>query len=196
MARLSALSRRAYLSFGCLDELFDETDNPPANFQVADSDKGSSQRQSFRRRHKEIDGRRKCRGSIRWRRWLVLVSIEEKHHGHLQGTGNLLKPACANPIDAFLVFLNLLIGQIQSVAQVCLRHLEHHATRAHSFADVTIDGVGWLCGQGAALVSKWISIDSVCSATEAANWAAESAGLLGWRFRNFAQSRQAGACPA
>ena len=38
----------------------------------------------------------------------VRGTLKEKRHRHLEDLGNLLEPACSDPVRALLIFLNLL----------------------------------------------------------------------------------------
>jgi hypothetical protein len=49
------------------------------------------------------------------------VAIVEERHGHIERRRNLLQAGCADAIDAFLVFLNLLEAYSQPRAEIRLR---------------------------------------------------------------------------
>jgi hypothetical protein len=59
---------------------------------------------------------------------------------------DLLQPARSDAVGAFLVFLHLLKGEAQCVAELFLAHRQHHAAHAHAAADVLVDRVGGLFG--------------------------------------------------
>ena len=53
-----------------------------------------------------------------------------------------LQPAGAHAVRALLVFLDLLKGEAQPVAQLLLAHLQRLATLADAVTDMHIDGLG------------------------------------------------------
>jgi hypothetical protein len=64
---------------------------------------------------------------------------EEEIYGDAEHTRDLLQPTRPDPICALLVFLDLLKGQAERLTELLLAHLHHHATHAHTTADVAID---------------------------------------------------------
>jgi hypothetical protein len=78
----------------------------------------------------------------------VRRALEEERHRYLQNVGDLLQPARPDAVRAFLVFLDLLEGKTECVAQLLLAHCEHHAAHAHPAANVSVDGVRGLLGGG------------------------------------------------
>ena len=69
-------------------------------------------------------------------------AFEEKRNRHLQNIGDLLQAAGADAVGAFLVFLHLLEGQAEGVAEFFLTHAQHHPTHAHARADMLVDRIG------------------------------------------------------
>ena len=68
-------------------------------------------------------------------------AFEEERHRNLQDVGDLLQPAGADAVGAFFVFLHLLEGQTERVAELFLAHAEHHSPHPYAAADVLVDGV-------------------------------------------------------
>src|SRR5664279_456238 len=68
-------------------------------------------------------------------------SFEKKCRRHIEGSGNLLKPAGADSIGPFFVFLDLLERQPQGVAQFFLTHAKHHAPHTDAAADMPVNRV-------------------------------------------------------
>ena len=65
--------------------------------------------------------------------------------------GQLLQPAGPDAVGAFLVFLHLLEGNAERIAQFRLAHSKHLAAHPHPAADVLVGGVrGLLRGNGIA----------------------------------------------
>src|SRR5450830_184063 len=64
------------------------------------------------------------------------------------GTGrmleHLLQPARTDAVGALLVFLHLLKGQAEGVAELFLTHAQHHPPHAHARAHMLIDRIGYL----------------------------------------------------
>ena len=67
--------------------------------------------------------------------------FKEKRDGHIQDGRNRLKTACADPVCAFFVFLNLLEGDAKGFAELFLAHSEHVAAQPHSASDMNIDRI-------------------------------------------------------
>src|SRR5262245_34799065 len=78
----------------------------------------------------------------------VRCTLEEERHRHLQNVGDLLQSARPYAVRAFLVFLYLLEGKAECVAQLLLAHCKHHAAHAHPAANVSVDRVWGLLGGG------------------------------------------------
>jgi hypothetical protein len=74
--------------------------------------------------------------------------FEEKRDRDLQDLRNLLQPASADAVRALLVFLYLLEGQAERPAKFFLAHCKHFPAHAHSAADVLVNGVWSLLGDG------------------------------------------------
>ena len=67
--------------------------------------------------------------------------LEEEGDGRVEDFGNLLQPACADPVRALLVLLDLLEGHAELLAQLLLRHAYHRPSQFQAAADVNIDRV-------------------------------------------------------
>jgi len=65
-------------------------------------------------------------------------------HGNIENARHLEQAAGADAIDAFLVFLDLLEGQAQEIAQPLLAHADQHAPDTHTVADLHIYWIGLL----------------------------------------------------
>ena len=52
-------------------------------------------------------------------------TLEEERHRHIQYSGELLHPACADPVGAFLVLLDLLEGKTDGITETRLGHSDH-----------------------------------------------------------------------
>ena len=59
----------------------------------------------------------------------------------IEDAAEFVETACGNPVGATLIFLNLLEGKVQLVAQRFLGHAEQGAAQAQALAHVSIDGV-------------------------------------------------------
>ena len=71
--------------------------------------------------------------------------------GTCRNVGDLLQPARSDAVGAVLVFLHLLEGESERIAQFRLAHCKHLAAHAHAAADVLVGGVrGLLRGNGIA----------------------------------------------
>jgi len=68
-------------------------------------------------------------------------TLEEERYRNLQNVGDLLQAARSDAVSALLVFLHLLEGEAERIAQFLLAHCKHQAAHAHSAADVLVDGV-------------------------------------------------------
>src|SRR5262249_21878182 len=76
----------------------------------------------------------------------VRGTIKKKRHRHLEDFGNLLEPACSDPVRALLIFLNLLERETQGLAELFLTHGQHHSPHPDSAPHVPVDRVrGLLC---------------------------------------------------
>src|SRR5687768_13674264 len=71
-------------------------------------------------------------------------AFEEKRNRHLKDVRDLLQAAGADAVGALLVFLHLLEGQAERVAELLLTHAQHHAAHAHATPDVLVGRVGSL----------------------------------------------------
>ena len=93
------------------------------------------------RTHRPARAPRPCR---RHAPGMLRRAFEEKRHRHLQDMGNLLQAAGADAVGALLVFLHLLEGEAERVAELLLAHAQHHPTHAHPRAHVLVDRIGRL----------------------------------------------------
>jgi hypothetical protein len=62
----------------------------------------------------------------------------------LQNAGDLLQAAGADAIHTFLVFLDLLKGQAETVGEVGLAEFEHEPSQPHAAADLLVNQDGRL----------------------------------------------------
>src|SRR4029450_10084395 len=74
--------------------------------------------------------------------------LEEERHRDLQDLRDLLQPASADAVRTLLVFLHLLEGQAERFAQFLLAHCKHFPAHAHSAADMSVNGIWSLLGDG------------------------------------------------
>ena len=107
---------------------------------------GLGQRQAVGGRQEVGDiGRRGRLGqSVRLLARRVRRAVEEERHRHLQDVRDLLQPARADPVRALLVFLHLLEGQAERVAELFLAHAQHHPAHPHPRAHVLVGRIGRL----------------------------------------------------
>ncbi len=68
--------------------------------------------------------------------------VEEEADRHVQHPRQVEQPRGAHPVHAALVFLHLLEGQAQRLAQPLLRQAHQGAAQADAAADMGIDGAG------------------------------------------------------
>jgi len=68
--------------------------------------------------------------------------FKEKFDRHIQHDPDLLQPTGADAVCPLLVFLNLLEGQTDGIAQALLTHAEHDAAHSDTGPDILVDGVG------------------------------------------------------
>src|SRR5580704_229076 len=87
-------------------------------------------------------GKRLRVGGVHFRARDTGPAFEEELHGHAENVRNLLQPAGADPVDALLVFLDLLEGKVEAVGQGGLRHAEHQAAHPYARADMLVGRVG------------------------------------------------------
>src|SRR6516165_11693301 len=86
-------------------------------------------------------GRRGCVFDSVGRLVQVGRTLEEERYWNLQNVGDLLQPARSDAVSALLVFLHLLEGDAERIAELLLAHCKHQAAHAYPAADVLIDGV-------------------------------------------------------
>ena len=78
----------------------------------------------------------------RWTvRHLLGHLVEEERYRHVENLGELKKPACADPIGASLVLLNLLEGDPHGLPKCCLAHAQQRAAQTNSAADMRINNL-------------------------------------------------------
>ncbi len=124
-------------------DMLDQFDDVAAQLAVLDAHEGLDQR-------KPVDGGEKL-GDIGRRDGLAHAAamparrrraLEEKRNRHLQDVAHLLQAAGADAVGALFVFLHLLEGQPERVAQPFLAHAQHHAAHAHARADIFVRWIG------------------------------------------------------
>src|SRR5712671_3480608 len=105
-------------------DLLDQIDDSAAQLGVLDAHEGLGQRQAVGGRQEVGDiGRRGRLGKsvVRLARG-VRRAVEEERHRYLQDVCDLLKAARADPVRTLLVFLYLLEGEAERVAELLLTH--------------------------------------------------------------------------
>src|SRR5664280_693330 len=147
--RLAARSRTAsgdepaFASARISRNLLDQFDDAAAQLAVLDLHERLGQRETVgggeEVRHIGRRGRFAHAGMFGQMR----AAFEEKRNRHLQDVGNMLQPAGADAVGALLVFLHLLEGEAEGVAELFLTHFEHHPAHAHARADMLIRQVGY-----------------------------------------------------
>ena len=75
----------------------------------------------------------------------------------IEDAGRLLEAAGADPVNAFLVFLDLLKGDSEDRSELALAHAEHRAAHPQPCADVNVDGVQRVCTHSAPLFAMDIA---------------------------------------
>src|SRR6266566_8706028 len=136
------------LAWGLLGDLargdmLDQIDNAAAELGVGDARKRAGQGQSFRGREKigDVSGRGAFTKTF-GPRVAARSALEQKRDRDLEDFRDLLDAAGADPIGTFLVFLNLLEGETQGLAELLLAHSQHDAAHAHATADIFVNRVG------------------------------------------------------
>jgi hypothetical protein len=76
--------------------------------------------------------------------FLARQTFEEISNVGLEKLRDLLQPARADPIRALLVFLNLLEGQSEGLAELFLAETEKHAAQPNATANMPVDVIGRL----------------------------------------------------
>src|SRR5271169_2563571 len=125
-------------------DLLDQVDDAPSQLGIVDTRERLGERQPVRGREKigDIGGRGRLTYVVVTRSRLnVRRALEEERDRHLKDVGNVLQPAGADPIGAFLVFLDLLKRQAESVAEFFLAHRQHHPAHANAASDMFVDRV-------------------------------------------------------
>src|SRR5262249_51405086 len=67
--------------------------------------------------------------------------VEKKCWWDLQNLGQSMQPACANPVHAFFVFLNLLECYAERISQRRLAQSKRHAPQTDLVSDIAVDGI-------------------------------------------------------
>src|SRR5262245_60358415 len=112
-----------------------EIENAPTHFHVLDPHEGQAQLQPFTA-CKEFHHRWRLPGFGETARRSVGVSIlVEEADGNAEDTGHLEQPAGSDPIDPLLVFLDLLEGQTQQLAQTLLTNTVKNNTHSYAVSD-------------------------------------------------------------
>jgi hypothetical protein len=125
------------------DDLFDQVDDGAAEFAVGDAREGADQRQSFGSREEigDVSRRGRLADAFRVHRGAG-DAFEQERHRDLKDFGNLLQAAGADAVGALLVFLDLLEGQPERIAQSFLAHAHHEPAHAHAAADMSVNRIG------------------------------------------------------
>jgi hypothetical protein len=80
-------------------------------------------------------------------------------HGNIEDARHLEQAPGADPVNAFLVFLDLLEGQALEIAQPFLAHADQHPADTHTIADLYVYWIGLLL---------WHALLELCSARKLA----------------------------
>jgi hypothetical protein len=86
-------------------------------------------------------GSRFCEARRDRRRAHRIHIVEEERHGDVQDTAQVMQATRPDSIGAPLVFLNLLKGQPDGLAELFLAQAEHVAAQPHARADMDVDWV-------------------------------------------------------
>src|SRR6266851_10112089 len=132
------LSKRGSVLVLC--KFFDQVHNPSSYLGVADPHERFNERQPVACCHEICQriGRRRLAGEDVTRR----RALEEEWDRRLQGMANLLQSARADPVSALLVFLHLLEGDAERIAQPRLTHVQHHTAHTHATANMLVYRIG------------------------------------------------------
>src|SRR5262245_60157056 len=136
---MGAASPFRFLTRQCADEV----DDAATQLGVLDVDERLVELDSLRAR-KEINhvmSRLPFGEPTRISRRRAARILEEERYGHGQDARDMLQAARANAIGALLVFLDLLEGDPEMLAELFLAHAQHHAAQANPTADVSIDRI-------------------------------------------------------
>jgi DDE superfamily endonuclease len=123
-------------------DLLDQRDNGTAHLRITNTrecpDQGDAVRCSEEVAHV---GGHLCGRLARFRKsGRPRCSLEEKRHGHIEKTAQLLEAARADAVCARLVFSNLLERQTERVADFGLALVQHDPTHTEPAADVLVYG--------------------------------------------------------
>src|SRR5581483_5469630 len=66
------------------------------------------------------------------------VAVVEERDGHIERACDLLKPGCADAVDALLVLLHLLEADAELFTKLCLRDLLFDAPQPDSLAKLNV----------------------------------------------------------
>src|SRR3984893_6267720 len=130
-------------------DLLDQVDDAPSQLGIIDTRKRLGEGEAVRGGEKigHIGGRGRLTDVVVARSRLdVRRALEEERDRHLKDVRNVLQPAGTDTVGAFLVFLDLLKRQTESVAKLLLAHRQHHPAHAHAAADMFVDRVRRLFG--------------------------------------------------
>lgn len=117
----------------------DQLDDRQANGRLADDGKGLREPE----RAPIGDQKQRC-GAAGWRS--VLNTVEQRRHREAEDFGNADKPAAADAIGPFLVFLHLLESDAEPVGELRLGQAFGHAPNADIAAHRGIDRIRALGG--------------------------------------------------
>ena len=71
--------------------------------------------------------------------------VEKERHRHIEDLAELEQARGADAVDAALVFLDLLEGQAEALAEPLLAHAEQGTAQPQALADMDVDRVGLAC---------------------------------------------------
>src|SRR3546814_8324718 len=80
-------------------------------------------------------------GAVAGNHRLALEAVEEIGRRHVKDGGELVEPAGTDAVGALFVFLDLLEGQADNLAEFVLTHSNQGATQFQPVADMNIDRV-------------------------------------------------------
>src|SRR5690606_861861 len=123
-------------------------DDPAPHLGVADAGEGAVEQEALRARQ-EVDaiGRLAVLGEALLRR-PPRRALEEVGDGNLEDRGDGLEAAGADAVGALLVFLDLLEGDAEMLAELFLTHADHVAPQADAATDMDVDRIRLLLALG------------------------------------------------
>ena len=86
---------------------------------------------------------------------------------HIRDARDLVEAAGTDAVDAFFVFLNLLKGKAQQVAQPFLTHTDQHATQSYAITDMRVGRVGTLFRQSCRAPAPHVRVTGACGGRKA-----------------------------